>query len=255
MGVKIALCQVRPSVGEVGSNLKRIISVISQTAADVYIFPELFLTGYGAEYKDLEDDIQYAVDKLKIVCGEHDIAVATGVPSFDSDGMKNSLLFVTQNSIVRYDKLYPAKFGIYKEDMFSPGKRPAIAEFKGMKFGLSICYDLFFPEIFRHYAISGADATICISASADPSREYFERIAPARSLENVMYTIFVNNTGKCGNIRFFGRSRLMSPLGETISVMNDEDSVRCVYIDKAVVEHARKERRHLDDLRNDIDWQ
>jgi predicted amidohydrolase len=254
MSVKIAMCQVRSTVGDVGLNLDRILSTISQVNADVYVFPELFLTGYGADYGSLKEDVEMALNKLTLWCSEKDIAIAVGAPMYIKDTIRNSLYFVTQSSTIRYDKLYLAKFGIYSERVFRQGSRPVIAEFKGMRFGLSICYDIFFPEIFRFYAVNGADVNICISASAEPSREFFERVAPARSLENVIYTVFVNNVGAFGDTEFFGHSRLIGPIGNTVSEADEKECIKCVCVDGEVVRNARKIRTHMSDLRSDIDW-
>jgi predicted amidohydrolase len=254
MGLKMAICQSKSAMGEVSTNLNRALSIISQTKADLYIFPELYLTGYGADYASLETDIQYALDKIRIRCMELDIAVAIGAPAYLPDGIRNSLYFITHEGTDRYDKLYLAKFGIYSEDAFVPGKIPVTSTFRDMKFGLSICYDVFFPEIYRNYAVSGADVNICISASAGPSREYLERILPARSLENVIYTVFVNNISDFGEQKFYGHSRLLGPLGNVLAETGDGEEIACVYVDRAVVDNARKERRHLADLRKDIHW-
>lgn len=254
MGVKIALCQAESSVGEVGKNLDRIMNVIIQNRADVYVFPELFLTGYGADYSKLKDDVGYAMDKMALWCMENDIAIVIGSPHYENNSVFNSLFFITQNKRVRYDKMYLAKFGVYTEHEFREGVKPAVAEFKGMKFGLSVCYDIFFPEIFRFYAVKGVDANICVAASADPSREYLERILPARSLENVVYTVYVNNVGKYGENRMYGHSRLVGPLGNTLGETGEKDEILCLYMDRSVIENARNIRRHMSDLRNDISW-
>lgn len=254
MGVRIALCQIPATTGSVGTNLDRIMSTITLTKADVYIFPELFLTGYGADYVPLRNDVEFALDKLSLWCSENDIAIVVGAPSYIDGAIRNSLYFITQDKTVRYDKMYLAKFGIYCECMFVQGSKPAMGEFKGMKFGLTVCYDLFFPEITRFYALNGADVNICIAASAEPSKEYFEKITSTRSLENVTYTIFVNNVGKFGNTKMFGHSRLIGPLGNTLSEADNTEDIRCVYVDKDVIKNSRKIRRHMTDLRKDIDW-
>ncbi|MDR1404045.1 MAG: carbon-nitrogen hydrolase family protein [Candidatus Methanoplasma sp.] len=255
MGIRLALCQSKASVGDVRTNLNRIMSVISQNRSDVYVFPELFLTGYGADYASLADDIQYAADKVRIWCIEKNIAVAVGSPSWYQDGMRNSLLFITPDGVTKYDKLYPANFGVYSEKEFIPGNMPKTAVFGGMKFGFSICYDIFFPEICRNCALSGAYVNLCIAASAASSKPYFDRILPARSLENVMYTVFVNNVGNFeGSNAFFGHSRLIGPLGSTITELGDEEETVCIYLDQDVIDNARKERKHMDDLRIDIRW-
>jgi len=254
MGLRLALCQYQADVGNVGSNLNKIMTAVSQTKADVYIFPEMFLTGYGADYASLSEDVQYAVDKMRLWCMERDVAILTGTPSYSPAGVRNSLLFITPCDTVRYDKLYLARFGIYNEKDFVRGDRPVLCSFRGMTFGLSICYDIFFPEIYRDYALSGADLNICIAASAVPSKPYYDRMLPGRSLENLIYTVFVNSIGRSGDLEFYGSSRLIGPLGGTLSEMGGEEGALCVYVDKDVIANARKERKHLEDRRIDIDW-
>lgn len=254
MGMRLALCQYQSTVDDVGANLNKVMSVISQTRSDVYIFPELFLSGYGADYASLEEEIQYAINKMKIWCMEKDIAIIIGTPGYCSKGITNSLLFITSGDIIRYDKLYLARFGVYSETDFIRGSRPVLCSFKGLTFGLSICYDIFFPEIYRNYALSCAEVNVCIGASAIQSKDYFDRILPARSLENLVYTVFVNSIGTSGNLEFFGKSRLIGPLGDTLSELDGEEKTLCVYVDRDVITNARKERRHLEDRRLDILW-
>jgi len=254
MGMKLALCQYRADIGDVDANLNKIMTAVTQTQSDVYIFPELFLTGYGADYASLSADVQYAVDKMRLWCMEKDIAIVVGVPTYLPSGIRNSLLFISSKEIIRYDKLYLARFGVYSEKEFVRGDRPMMCSFKGMTFGLSICYDIFFPEIYRNYALSGADINICIAASAIQSKPYYERVLPARSLENLVYTVFVNSVGSSGNLMFYGSSGLIGPLGDALGNLGDNEGVLCVYVDKDVVGNARKERKHLEDRRIDIDW-
>jgi len=254
MGLRLALCQYGAEKGDVSTNLSKIMTAVSQTKSDVYIFPEMFLTGYGAEYGRLEEEVQFAIDKIRLWCIERDVAIMVGAPSYTPNGIRNSLFFITPEEITRYDKLYPARFGIYNEKEFVKGDRPILGSFKGMTFGLSICYDLFFPEIFRNYALACADVNVCIAASATPSKAYYDKILPARSLENLMYTVFVNSVGKYGEVDFYGLSRLVSPLGDILSQLDGKEEILCVYVDKDVISNARKERKHLADRRADISW-
>lgn len=254
MGIRVAICQSAASVGNVGANLDKITDIINNKKADVYVFPELFLTGYGADYLRQADDVKYAEDKISLLCAENNIAVALGLPTYRDRKIFNSLAFIEQNKTTVYDKIHLAGFGIYAEDAFEAGNRPRIAEFGGIKFGLSICYDIFFPELYRTYAKAGADVNICMAASAEPSRDFLERVLPARSLENVMYTIYVNNIGRFKNTEFYGRSRLLGPLGNTIWEAENGENVTCVYIDKEVIANARGIRHHMDDIRNDVCW-
>jgi len=254
MGLKIAICQCQPYIGDVGGNVNKITSIVNSIKADLYILPELFMIGYGTDPCKVEGGIPGAIGKLKLLCEERDVALMFGAP-FKSEGkMMNSLFFISKDETKRYDKIYLANFGSYDERQYSPGSNPVVCNYKGMRFGLSICYDLFFPEIFRHYAASGVDVNVCISASGTRSREYLETILPARSLENLNYTVFVNNVGMINDLEFYGRSKLVSPLGSILSECSEREEYICVYLDEEVIKNARKERKHLEDLANGPSW-
>lgn len=245
MGIRIAICQQRP-VEDIGDNLRRIEGFIFQNNADLYVFPELFLTGYRADAV-YTDDIGVTVDRLRLLCNERDIAVAVGAPMPLSGGTADSFLFITGAGTVRYDKLCPARFGLYSEQ-FVAGSVPVLAEFRDLKIGLAICYDAFFPELARWYARHGADLIIYLSASAVQSKVYFDRVLPARALENTVYVLFCNNVGRCGKLTMAGTSRLLSPLGDTVLQMDGTEGTAFTYADRAVVLSSRKIRTHLADI-------
>lgn len=253
MGIRIAICQIA-GTSDPEENLKRIEGAIMQNQADLYVFPELYLTGYGNSEFDPEDTV-IAENRLRIICNNMDVAVVVGAPMQWYNGITDSMLFITPLETYRYDKMYTANFPPYDESMFERGHSPAMVEWKGMRIGLEICYDVMFPEIHRFYATQGADMVIVISASSDSSKAAMERIVPARSLENTVYTIYCNNVGPFRDgAEFFGGSALYSPLGDEIAKARNGEEILITYADKGVVEHARTVRPQLRDLRGDIRW-
>ena len=81
-----------------------------------------------------------------------------------------------------------ATFGPFEEGLyFGAGSSGTLMEVEGRKIGVVICYDLFFPELAKSYALAGAETVICISASPITSRDFFERLIPARAIENTAY--------------------------------------------------------------------
>ncbi len=253
MGIRIAICQIA-GTSDPKENLKRIEGAIMQNKADLYVFPELYLTGYGNSDFNPEDAV-VTESRLRIICNNLDVAVAVGAPMQWYNGITNSMLFVTPLDTYRYDKLYTANFPPYDENAFEKGHSPVMVEWKGMRIGLEICYDVMFPEVHRFYATRGADMVIVISASAERSRTAMERILPARSLENTVYTVYCNSMGPFRDgMVFFGGSALYSPLGEEIVKAGDGEEILITYADNGVVEHARAARPHLRDLRSDIRW-
>ncbi len=248
----ILLCQLRPSEGHPETNGMRISSILEKTEADMIVFPEMFLSGYGSLPNRFETEMAVKhVEKTAECTGK---AVILGTPRFHKEDVYNSLAMITPDVTTWYDKIHLASFGIYSENMFTRGNHPAIGTFMGLHIGFGICYDIFFPELFRHYSLNGTDINICISASAVQSKPYFDTVLPSRALENVTYEVFVNNIGNINGMEMHGCSRGFDPLGQCIASCGTEECVSTMHVDLGYLKKCREIRRHLSDYRKDIDW-
>jgi len=255
MNVRVALCQVPSAPGNVEANVRSVGDILESEEADMFVFPELFLTGYiGEGCRDLSAEAERGRGMLLDLTRGNGVCVVAGCPAYEGGKVYNAALAVS-DSVTEYRKLNLPSFGVFSEkDTFSPGSRPESFVFRGMRFGLTVCYDLFFPELYRHYARSGADASICISAAPESSRPFFDRVLPARSVENTAYTIFVNNIGTAAGLKMAGCSRCISPQGEDIVRAGDGSCVLTAGIGMREAEAARTDRPTVADVRNDIEW-
>ncbi len=252
MEIKTALCQLAAG-DDYEENLRRLIETVDLNDADLYVFPELYLSSYGGDLPP--GFLGRAIDEIRDACRDNGCAVCVGAPA-ESDGLRNSQFFITGDSVDRYDKIHLARFGIYAEDRFTQGSAPVMVEYMGMRIGIEVCYDIMFPEVHRAYAKAGADIVICAAASAGPSRPFMERIGPARSLENTVYTVFLNNIGSDGKGNtFWGGSCVYDPLGEKKAVLGADEGISVVTLSSGEIEAARKVRHHLEDIRRDVDWE
>jgi len=254
--MRIALSQVPCHLGDKGKNLESMESMLGECEADLFVFAETFITGYMVRdrFFTLAETAQgESVKRVASMAEEHGCHILFGAPLWDVEIggiLRNSAVAVSpQGEVQRYDKLFLANFGPFEEKIyFEQGRTPAIFEMGGFKFGICICYDLFFPELAKHYAMSGADGLFCISAAPVTSRPLFERIIPARAVEDTIYSIYVNQVGTQLNQVFHGGSQAFSPTGTEIA--------KCDYMgrDLKVVDLSRKElelaRRMRPTLRN-----
>ena len=78
---------------------------------------------------------------------------------------------------------------------------------------IQICYDVFFPELTRTFAIKGALANLVISAGPDAFRDSWKVMLRARAIENALPTIYCNVVGKQKNFSFFGGSMVIDAVG------------------------------------------
>ena len=95
--------------------------------------------------------------------------------------------------IGKYRKMYLTTHSLFEEKRyFRPGYQADVFNTEFGKIGLSICYDIYFPEIFRLLRLKGAELLVCISASPTIRKNYFKILSMARALENTAFLAYVN---------------------------------------------------------------
>ena len=109
------------------------------------------------------------------------------------------------------------------------GDKPRLTKIKNVKVGLSICYDLRFPELYRKYSEDGAEI-ICIPSSfTKPTGEaHWHTLIKSRAIENLCYVIAPNQAGTgSGGIKTFGHSLIVDPWGKILAEgpANDESVI------------------------------
>lgn len=250
--MKVALCQFKPVAGDVRANAETVVSAVNNTDADLLVFPEMFLTDYSFKDFDSVKNLSECIDMIFSCTRRLHKAVIVGGPFISENGVFNSSYLISDD-ITRYDKIHLPGFGVFGEDkIFTAGTKPVMTEVCGFKIGLIICYDIFFPELVKYYAVNGADMIVCISASPTTSEKAFQHVVSARCVESTVYTVFVNNIGDCMDLKFFGKSRCITPYGDTIAIADGDSSVVVADIKHDVIEASRRDRPTLKDTRMHI---
>jgi predicted amidohydrolase len=219
--MEIALAELAPVAGDVDRNVARAAEIVRATKADLLVFPELFLSGYrvGDRFHRLALRAgDPRLGTLRTAVQETRRAVVVGAPTAARrhGEVSNSVLLLRPDGTEFVQgKRYLPTYGPFEEgSVFSPTDTSAAAELLGEKVGLSICYDAFFPEVFRALALDGANLFVCISAAPVTSRRLFEKVLPARSVENAAPLVYVNRVGVEDGIVFGGGSRAFDARGE-----------------------------------------
>lgn len=148
----------------------------------------------------------------------------------------------------RYDKLHTFDVALggagdfIESRVVAPGARGAITcEAAGLKLGLSICYDLRFPYLFRALASAGA-GVLMIPASFSPITGplHWEPLLKARAIETGSYVVAAAQCGTRDGVTTFGQSRIISPLGEVLAAAADAPAVILAEIDPAQIAQTRR---------------
>lgn len=257
----ITLVSERPAIGDVKANLETVSKHVRKAPGDLVLFGELFLQGYMARDQHAKLALSVAgpeFELLKKLAKDTKKNILLGFSRRDDERrglVYDSAALVTKGGKVQtYDKWFLANFGPFEEKLFfAPGNRLALFEVDGVRLGVQICYDLFFPELTKAYAMMGADVLVNLSASPSTSRANFEKLFPARALENGCFFAYCNVAGTQENLVFWGGSQVWGPRGdEKVKAPLLEPSVVSVRLDMAEIETARPMRPTTRDTRKEM---
>jgi predicted amidohydrolase len=130
----------------------------------------------------------------------------------------------------------------YRESEFErPGSEPAVAPLGDLTAGLTVCYDLRFPELFRILALRGAELISVPSAfTLATGRDHWEVLLRARAIENQLFVVAPNQVGEAPpHYSSFGRSMIVDPWGVVLATAPDEECFVAAELDFAAQKHVR----------------
>ena len=249
MKIKLALAQLEPVPASPKQNLEKVRDIVASVEADLYIFPELFLTGYYS--KDLHYRCALSMDSPEIeevreIACRHGVGIVVGFAERTRYGfLYNSALATSCENTKVFRKRHLPTFAVFEEGRWFRPYRGSFAlwSFRGVGVGVAICYDIFFPEIFRTYTLQGAQLLVVVSATPDQSVPFFHTLTRARALENTTYVAWVNMVGVFDGLGFGGASLLVDPLGNVVLALEKyREDVRTVEIDLAKISTIRLRR-------------
>jgi predicted amidohydrolase len=243
-------------VGDVEANLATATTMIGEAArrgSDLIVLPELWASGY-----DLAHAAQHAggldsgmAAHVAGLAREHRIAICSSLLTrLEGGGVGNTAVYVDANgqTLAAYSKVH--LFGPMGEQRYlAEGEQLALVATGWGTAGLAICYDLRFPELFRAYALAGADAVILPAQWPRPRLEHWRTLLRARAIENQMLVIACNRVGRDGETEFFGRSAIIDACGETVIEGGGQEDLLTATVDMAHVQQVRESMPVFDDRR------
>jgi predicted amidohydrolase len=257
MTLRIAAVQLN-SQDELGPNLERsraLVAAAARAGARVVLLPENFAyVGPEEGKRRLAEDLAEAgpiVRSLGAWAREHDVwLIAGGLPekSGDADRPFNTCaLFAPTGEIrARYRKIHlfdvDLRDGIdYRESAATtPGSEPVVADVEGVRLGLSVCYDLRFPELYRALGALGAQAVVVPAAfTLVTGKDHWHVLLRARAIENQCYVVAAAQWGKHGKRVTYGKSCVVDPWGEIVAQVSEGEGFACAELDVGYLESVR----------------
>lgn len=242
--MRVGYYQYKPEFGAPGRNLEKVENCLAGVDADIIVLPELAFTGYffedRGELQELAEDVSESptVDGLTRLCKNGNFYLVTGFAERCKGRLYNAALVIGPSGLLHsYRKLH--LFNTEKE-YFDPGDTPLdTIEIRGVKVGIMICFDWIFPEAARTLALRGADL-LCHPSNLVLA--HCQKAMLTRSLENSVYSITANRTGKetrpRGELLFTGKSQIVGPKGEVLADSDSEEEA--VVIRDIDLSEARK---------------
>lgn len=246
--MKIGAVQFDATPGDVRGNLDLIRSFVQRGAeagCRLLLFPEAADLGYDPTIL-----AQYAPSSWPLVektmsdlAREYKIHLASGVCVYGSGGLTNTLaVWDAQGELaVRYDKIHLVHgHDCDEQSVYLPGQQMVGFELYGIQFGLFICYDLRFPELFRAQALAGCHVFLVASAWPRSRAEIRTTLCRARAMENQCFLLGANLTGERGAFPFCGQSMFCGPTGQVDVAHAKESALLVAEIDLAELDSIRQ---------------
>jgi predicted amidohydrolase len=131
---------------------------------------------------------------------------------------------------------------VYREsEAEEPGEEPVVAEVEGWGLGLSVCYDIRFPELYRILALEGAEVVSVPAHFTTPTgKDHWHVLMRARAIENQLYIAAAAQVGETlPGKPAYGRSLIADPWGIVLAQAPDEETVITAELDRARLEDIR----------------
>jgi predicted amidohydrolase len=225
--MRISIAQCSAETGDPVSNANQAWDFISQAKGDVVVFPELYDVGYDLEKVNTVE--QSACDAFRQSFREFSDrsgkTLVSGCLRRDSSTgrvLNQAVVFQSGEETTAYSKVHLCQtHPVDEEKVFQAGNELGMFQLGGWKFGLTICYDLRFPEIFTAYRMNGVDAHLLISAWPLERASHWLSLLKARAIETQSYVVACGLTGNLKGWPFCGRSVVFDPWG---NIVNEADA-------------------------------
>jgi predicted amidohydrolase len=237
--MRIAVVQTDPVFGSPAVNIQKAIGLMEGAAADLYVLPELCSSGYNfideAEARSLAEEVRGSSYQAFVAFAKKTSCYIAYGFAEQADTCYNSAALVGPAGLVG---LYRKVHLFYRETLFfSPGNLSfPVFDLPFGRVGMMVCFDWLFPESTRTLMLNGAQLILHPSNLVMP---HCPDAMVTRCLENRVFAATANRIGQEQrggiDLRFIGKSEIVSPRGEILTRLGEEEEgVRVVEIDLAL---------------------
>ena len=225
--LRVALCQCNLPVGDLEGNLARIGDLVSRASArgaDLTVFPELSVTGYPPE--DLLLNPRFteaaAAGVERLAASVTDTVAVVGVPALDGDLHNAAAVLAGGEVAATYRKHFLPNYAVFDEQRyFARGDAALVLDLGGVRVGVTICEDLWYPGGPGRWAAVDGGAVVLVNLSGSPYHRgkgiERERMLAQRAADYGCFVAFCNAVGGQDELVFDGHSLVIDPAGRVVA--------------------------------------
>jgi predicted amidohydrolase len=254
--IRIACVQLTASADK-AANLERAERLVARAAslgADAIALPEKWNgVGNAGQLHALAEPLEggESVAALSRWAQTHGVSIVGGSITERREGhekLSNTSIVVAPDgsvsAVYRKIHLFDVEVGglVYREsEAEEPGDEPVVTQVEDWPVGLTVCYDIRFPELYRVLALEGAElVTVPANFTERTGRDHWEVLLRARAIENQLYVVAPAQFGEpMPGRRSFGRSLVADPWGTVLAQAPDEACVIVAELDRGRVRDVR----------------
>lgn len=226
--ITVSMLQMSSIIGDVEANINKVKKLLDENLllnTDVLVLPEVWTVGWSC--KNFQKTAQN-LENSSVISFLADIAkkYSTNIIGGSFITEQNGLYYNTCPVIDRNGKLIASYsknhlysyYGCDEGSFITAGKSPVMVNLDGIYFGLTICYDIRFPEIYRAYRKAGADILVNCAAWGSKKPIPWDVMTKSRAVENQCYMVALTQCGHIENYEYnLGESRIIDFKGEEIA--------------------------------------
>ena len=260
--MKAAAAQISCTLADSHANLRKIRDFserAKKSGAELIVFPEMSDTGYSMPVieKHARKWNEGALKDLQAIARANSIALVAGLSDRDGASIFNAQVLINASGevLAKYRKTHLVTAPPLDERVcLSPGDEFVACKIDNFNVGLSICYDLRFPEMARTLVVKHG-ANVIVNSSAWPivRAEHLRILAVARAVENQSYFIVANRVGTDDGVTFCGNSAIIDPSGKVLaSASPDQEELIQAEISREFMQDVRNKIAVFEHRRSDL---
>lgn len=251
--MRVGLVQYDPEWENKNLNKDKLNWLLSNKyeSQQLLVFPEMTLTGFTMKASDNAENVKgESFTFFSEIAQKYSVHILAGIIENKDNKFFNSLLHINPEGKLEkvYRKMHP--FSYSSEDKhYTRGEETLVTGINEFTAGLSICYDLRFPELYRYYAKKLVDIIVVIANWPDTRIEHWRTLLRARAIENQCYVLGVNRVGNDPKLNYNGFSSIIDPMGVELISVPLEEKIVTADIFKEKADEVKTNLPFLNDIR------